>query len=56
MTTEHRPSIVLTDQGSFFVGGAVVELDNGDVLRDDHAYVQYPIPAEIRGLPLVMWH
>jgi hypothetical protein len=39
--------IVLADQGSFHVGGRPGQ--------GDYAYVQYQIPPEARGLPLVMW-
>jgi pimeloyl-ACP methyl ester carboxylesterase len=59
--------IVISEQGSFAVGGGVVtspgELDlhvfmsaTGDVRRTDHAYVQYQMPIEPRQLPIVLWH
>ena len=60
--------IVLEDQGSFAVGGIVIETPGefsptgfpappeGQTLHGDHAYVQYQIPVDARQYPLVMWH
>ena len=58
--------IILTEQGSFLVGGTVVANPGtfdpyrptpaGQTFRGDHAYVFYQIPDQARALPLVMWH
>jgi hypothetical protein len=60
--------IVLKDQGSFMVGGTVIETPgtfdpsvfpsppDGQTFHGDHAYVQFQIPPDARDLPLVMWH
>src|SRR5687767_3040994 len=61
-----KAPIVLADQGSFAVGGAVLTNPGtfdplnptpaGQTIHGDHAYVQYQIPVKARRLPLVMWH
>lgn len=61
-----REPIVLEDQGSFAVGGAVVTnpgtfdpvalLPDGQTIHGDHAYVQYQIPKSAKKYPLVLWH
>jgi hypothetical protein len=58
--------MVIADQGSFFVGGAVVTnpgtfdplnpTPEGQTVHGDHAYVRYQSPVDARRLPLVMWH
>jgi hypothetical protein len=58
--------IVIQEQGSFAVGGSVVESpgtfdrhkpdSGGQTLHGDHARVIYQIPVKARKLPLVMWH
>jgi len=59
--------IVLARQGSFSVGGTVVETDGefdpapfscptGNTYYLDHAYVQYQQPVHPRDVPLVLWH
>lgn len=60
--------IILDEQGSFNVGGNVIETPGefvpsnfpappeGQTLHGDHAYVQYQIPFFAREYPLVMWH
>ena len=59
--------LVLSDQGSFFVGGSVKQAkgtydhqqplkSQGQTLHGDHAYVTYQIPAQHRELPLVFLH
>lgn len=60
--------ITLQEQGSFAVGGTVIETPGeftpnsfpappgGQTLHGDHAYVQYQIPANAKQYPLVMWH
>lgn len=60
-----RP-LTIQDQGSFAVGGAVVnspgtfdplvETSGGQTLHGDHARVFYQIPVKARKLPLVLWH
>ena len=59
-------SLMITEQGSFAVGGTVItqpgEFDPikltsaGQTLHGDHAYVFYQIPVNQRKYPLVMWH
>ncbi len=61
-----KSPIMLADQGSFAVGGAVLTnpgkfdpvnpTEAGQTVHGDHAYVQYQIPVNARRLPLVMWH
>ena len=63
-----KQPIILEDQGSFAVGGIVLETPGefnpigfpappeGQTLHGDHAYVQYQIPIRARMYPLVMWH
>jgi hypothetical protein len=61
-----KAKIVLTDQGSFAVGGTfitnggtfdpIATLPDGQTIHGDHAYVQYQIPQSARKFPLVMWH
>ncbi|MEZ0236673.1 MAG: alpha/beta fold hydrolase [Methylophilaceae bacterium] len=58
--------LVIQEQGSFAVGGTVVQspgnydplnpTSGGQTLHGDHARVFYQIPAQARKLPLVMWH
>ena len=58
-----RP-LTITEQGSFFVGGTVIQADGtystenpmshaGQTFHGDHAYVSYQIPVNARRLPLV---
>jgi pimeloyl-ACP methyl ester carboxylesterase len=57
---------VLKDEGGFFVGGKQVVVDHptlpdpGQTARGtivvDQIYVQYRVPARVRGLPVVMVH
>ncbi len=47
--------LAIAEQGSFFAGGRTVHAA-GETFSVDHAYVQYQIPADARGLPLVMIH
>lgn len=59
-------ALVLADQGSFAVGGAVVTSpgtfdpykpsSDGATLHGDHAYVFYQVPVQARALPLVFLH
>jgi pimeloyl-ACP methyl ester carboxylesterase len=48
-------ALVITDQGSFAVGGTVL-YDNGQTFHGDHAYVFYQRPLNARVLPLVFLH
>lgn len=58
--------LVIQDQGSFAVGGSVVENrgtfnprqpgPEGQTLHGDHAYVYYQVPVNPRKLPLVFLH
>jgi hypothetical protein len=60
--------LVIGEQGSFAVGGTVLEVPgtfdpsafpappSGQTLHGDHAYVQYQLPVKPRKYPLVMWH
>src|SRR3990172_8359488 len=62
-----RAPIVIKEQGSFAVGGNVLQSPGvfdpltfisptGQTLHGDHAYVQFQIPTNARKYPLVMWH
>jgi hypothetical protein len=61
-----RKPIVIQEQGSFAVGGAVItnpgtfepikRTPEGQTFHGDHAYVLYQIPVNARKLPLVFWH
>ena len=63
---QSQQSIVIRQQGSFMVGGAVVTNPGtfdpanptpaGQTVHGDHAYVRYRIPVNPRRLPLVFWH
>ena len=58
--------LVIQEQGSFSVGGTVVQSpgsydplnlsSGGQTLHGDHARVFYQVPVKGRKLPLVMWH
>ena len=59
--------LALAEQGSFFVGGTVIQADGaystekpmshaGQTFHGDHAYVSYQIPVNARRLPLVFLH
>ncbi|NQD70823.1 alpha/beta hydrolase [Sphingobacterium shayense] len=60
-----RP-LVIQDQGSFAVGGTIIENTSiydpvkrgadGQTFHGDHAYVSYQIPQHAKKLPLVFWH
>jgi pimeloyl-ACP methyl ester carboxylesterase len=59
-------SIIIQEQGSFMVGGSVIEnpgtfnpynpSPEGQTFHGDHAYVFYQVPAKAHKYPLVMWH
>lgn len=64
---EDRPKpLVIQEQGSFAVGGTVIEnpgvfdpannSPEGQTLHGDHAYVFYQLPVNAREFPLVFWH
>lgn len=65
----HDKSIALAQQGSFFVGGRIVQgkgvydpakdtgnTNEGNTFWADQMYVQYQIPADPRKYPLVLVH
>ncbi len=59
-------SIIIQEQGSFMVGGSVIEnpgtfnpynpSPEGQTFHGDHAYVFYQVPAKAHKYSLVMWH
>lgn len=51
-----KPPIILSDQGSFAVGGTVLSDRKGRKFHGDHAYVFYQIPENARKYPLVFAH
>src|SRR5579872_4107169 len=61
-----KKPIVIQDQGSFTVGGTVVNnpgnfdpikrSPEGQTFHGDHAYVFYQIPTNAKKLPIVFWH
>ena len=68
-STPNDKSIVVAEQGSFFVGGRKVEApgaydptrspagtDEGQTFWVDQMYVQYQIPANARKYPLILVH
>lgn len=46
--------ISLRTMGSFFFGGTVAKLENGETFHGDHGYAQYYIAENSRSLPIVM--
>ena len=64
--TEQNNQLIISEQGSFAVGGTVISnpgtfdpynpTPEGQTYHGDHAYVFYQIPANARKYPLVMWH
>lgn len=65
--TKKSPPLVITEQGSFAIGGTVIKKEgifdvqhalkpDGQTLHADHAYVFYQIPAKSKKLPLVFLH
>lgn len=64
--TKQSNQLIITEQGSFAVGGTVISnpgtfdpynpTPEGQTHHGDHAYVFYQIPANARKYPLVMWH
>jgi len=64
--TRQNNQLIISEQGSFAVGGTVISnpgtfspynpTPEGQTLHGDHAYVFYQIPANARKYPLVMWH
>jgi hypothetical protein len=58
--------LIITEQGSFAVGGSVITspgtfdpykpTPEGQTFHGDHAYVFYQLPVNARKYPLVMWH
>ena len=63
----NKQPLTLAEQGSFFVGGTVIQADGvystenpmsheGQTFHGDHAYVSYQIPVNARRLPLVFLH
>jgi len=63
---EKQKPLLISEQGSFAVGGTVITIagtfdpykptPEGQTFRGDHAYVFYQIPQKARKFPLVMWH
>ncbi|MBT8308533.1 MAG: alpha/beta fold hydrolase [Maribacter sp.] len=61
-----KEPMTIQDQGSFAVGGSVIETlgtfdaikrgPEGQTFHGDHAYIYYQIPVDARKYPLVMWH
>ena len=61
-----KEPMVIQDQGSFAIGGSVIEnpgtfdaikrTPKGQTFHGDHAYIFYQIPVDARKYPLVMWH
>ncbi len=62
----HKNQLIISDQGSFAVGGSVItnpgtfdaikRTPEGQTFHGDHAYIFYQIPENARKLPLVFWH
>ena len=66
MNTDREGSMLIEKQGSFAVGGTVIDNPGtfdpyhpgpaGQTYHGDHAYVFYQIPGKARKFPLVFWH
>src|SRR5689334_9868700 len=56
VTAAAAEPIALSKMGSFFYGGRVVDLPEGETFHGDHGYAQYFVPSGARNLPIVMWH
>ena len=54
--SDKRAPLLIQEQGSFAVGGAVITTPEGQTFHGDHAQVFYQVPARARRLPLVLWH
>lgn len=64
--SKSKAPIIISDQGSFTVGGSVIKnpgtfdpykpTPEGQTFHGDHAYVFYQVPEKVRKYPLVMWH
>ena len=63
----NKQPLIIAEQGSFFVGGTVIQADGaystenpmshaGQTFHGDHAYVSYQIPVNAHHLPLVFLH
>lgn len=64
-TTRKQSPIIISEQGSFMVGGSIVthpgnytnpRSPEGQTLHGDHAYVSYQKPMDSRKYPLVFLH
>jgi len=65
-TTNTDDLILITEQGSFAVGGTVKQnpgtfntitrTPEGQTFHGDHAYVFYQVPVKARKYPIAMWH
>jgi pimeloyl-ACP methyl ester carboxylesterase len=64
--TSTSPALVIREQGSFAVGGAVrstpgtynnnIPTAEGQTFHGDHLYAFYQIPQNVKALPIVMLH
>jgi len=48
--------IVIAKQGAFAFAGTVLGDPATQSVHCDHGYVEFQIPPDARGLPMVMWH
>lgn len=53
---EVKEPLVISEQGSFFIGGTVSTDGNGNSFHGDHGYVFYQKPVHPRKLPVVFLH
>lgn len=54
--TDTLKTITLNTMGSFFFGGTVNTLPDGETFHGDHGYAQFYIPQHAHDYPLIMWH
>lgn len=53
---ETNSSLIIKEQGSYFVGGSLTTNKNGSVFHGDHGYVYYQMPIHPHKLPIVLLH
>lgn len=53
---EVKEPLVISEQGSFFIGGTVSTDENGNSFHGDHGYAFYQKPVHPRKLPVVFLH
>ena len=52
----NNTALQIQKQGSYAVGGVIVENEKGSKYRADHAYVSYQIPVNAKSYPVIFAH